>query len=548
MATTEETTENLLLKQRFSDAANKHFTYPSASELLENLEHLEEMIKDHKTVQRPRLQTLENYYKGYNETILEGQRRKEEHQADNRATHNFAKYVSQFIQGYMVGIPIKTSYTKKETEEKLRDMNRLNDADEHNSELILDQSIFGRAYELLYRNKADENRFTGVDVLNTFVIYDDTVERSPIAGVRYLYNNYTEKESVHLYSDSHVISYDFDDGGKLVEKEKKDHSFGGVPIIEYENNRFRQGDFEDVLTLIDLYDGAQSDIANYSQDLNDAILAIFGRFDLDGYGDKDPLEIMKMMKDANLFHFEPPVDAEGREGSADAKYLYKQYDVQGSEAYKNRLANDIHLFTATPNMNDENFSSNQSGEAMKYKLLLLEQKRAAKERHFKKSLRDRYRLINNIMKMASEGEFDVSELTITFTENLPKDTANEIKWFTDAGGILSQKTLLELFRGVDNADEEIKRIKEEERGDPLRLAGNNMYDFPTGEDSGDEEIDQPHDGTTEDEKALNGAQITSVLKVIENIKEGLINADQGIAILIDGLKIDEEAARKIIKK
>lgn len=474
MSTDALTTENKLLKQRFPDEANKHYTYPSIDKLLKNLNHLADMIENHKKIQRPRLQTLENYYKGNNETILSGKRRKEEHQADNRATHNFAKYVSQFIQGYMVGIPIKTSYPDEKVEETLRDMNRINDADEHNSELILDQSIFGRAYELLYRSKVDENRFTTVDVMNTFVIYDDTVERTPIAGVRYFYNDYTKEELVYLYTDTREIIYKYSDDGKLVEEKNKPHSFGGVPIIEYENNRFRQGDFEDVLTLIDLYDGAQSDLANYSQDLQDAMLAIFGRLDLEGYGDKNPLEIMQMMKQANLFHFEPPMDGNGNEGRTDAKYLYKQYDVQGSEAYKSRIANDIHLFTATPNMNDENFGGVQSGEAMKYKLFLLEQKRAAKERRFKKSLRDRYRLINNVMKTAAEGELDVSNLTITFTENLPKNIAQEIQWFIEAGGRLSQKTLLELFRGVENAEEEIERIEEEDNKNPLNQP---IYDF-----------------------------------------------------------------------
>lgn len=468
-------------KQRFPDEAIKHFTYLSADELLDNLEHLSKMIQDHQEHQRPRLKTLESYYKGNNETILTGSRRKEAHQADNRATHNFARYTCQFTQGYMVGIPIKTSYPEKKVEEKLRDMNRINDADEHNSELILDQSIFGRAYELVFRNKDDENRFTTLDVLDTFVVYDDTVERTPIAGVRYFENNYSDEEYVYLYTDKKIYKYKLGNDFKLTHEEEKDHFFKGVPIIEYENDRFRQGDFEDVLTLIDLYDGAQSDIANYSQDLNDAILAIFGRFDLDGYDGKTPLEIMQMMKEANLFHFEPPVDGDGKEGMADAKYLYKQYDVQGAEAYKNRVANDIHLFTATPNMNDEKFSGTQSGEAMKYKLFLLEQKRAAKERRFKKSLRDRYRLINNVMKTAAEGEFDVSKLTITFTENLPKNIAQEIEWFTDAGGVLSQKTLLELFRGVDNADEELERIAAEEKQNPLRQQGKSMYEFPNQE-------------------------------------------------------------------
>ena len=37
------------------------------------------------------------------------------------------------------------------------------------------------------------------------------------------------------------------------------------------------------------------------------------------------------------------------------------------------------MFTNTPDMTDENFSGNQSGEAMKYKLFGLEQRTAIKK-------------------------------------------------------------------------------------------------------------------------------------------------------------------------
>ena len=42
------------------------------------------------------------------------------------------------------------------------------------------------------------------------------------------------------------------------------------------------------------------------------------------------------------------------------------------------------MFTNTPDMTDENFSGNQSGEAMKYKLFGLEQRTAIKEGLFRK--------------------------------------------------------------------------------------------------------------------------------------------------------------------
>src|SRR5699024_8941723 len=138
-------------KKRFSDESNIHYRYSSDKELLGNLDILSKMIRHHQTHQRPRLKTLREYYKGNNEAILVEKRRREEHLADNRATHNFAKYVSQFIQGYMVGVPLKTTYPDERVEERIRDINRENDADEHNSDLVLDQSIYGRAYELIYR-------------------------------------------------------------------------------------------------------------------------------------------------------------------------------------------------------------------------------------------------------------------------------------------------------------------------------------------------------------------------------------------------------------
>ena len=144
------------------------YKYSSAENLLNNEDDLSEFIRHHQTVQRPRLKELRDYYKGHNRMILEadtGKRRLEPHLADNRATHNFAKYVSQFIQGYMMGVPLKTSYPDESVDEQIRDINRLNDADEHNSEIVLDQSIYGRAYELIYRNQYDEVRFTTSDLI-----------------------------------------------------------------------------------------------------------------------------------------------------------------------------------------------------------------------------------------------------------------------------------------------------------------------------------------------------------------------------------------------
>src|SRR5690606_21540533 len=148
----------------------------------------------------------------------------------------FGEYVSNFMQGYMVGIPLKTTYPDEKTDETLRDINRTNDADEHSSDLVLDQSIYGRAYELLYRNKNDETRFAISDVLETFVIYDATVEMNKIAGVRYIDNKFKEETTVYLYTAEKIFTFDMGDDSKLVLLDEKPNPFEHVPIIEYENN------------------------------------------------------------------------------------------------------------------------------------------------------------------------------------------------------------------------------------------------------------------------------------------------------------------------
>ncbi|PAE90930.1 phage portal protein [Shouchella clausii] len=460
--------------RRFSKEANIHYTYPSVEQLVEKTDDLLKFIVHHENEQCPRLRELKDYHEGNNTRILKGRRRKEDHLADHRSVNSFAAYIVDFIQGFIVGIPIKTEYSNSiKINNLLKDINRTNDADEHNSNLVLDQSIYGRAYELLYRSQNDKTRFTISDVLQTFVIYDDTVEMTPLAGVRYFVNQFKDNEkTVYLYTDKNIYKYVVDENGKLSEKETKTHAFNGVPIIEYENNRFRLGDFERVLNLIDLYDEAQSDTANYMTDLNDALLLIKGRLGLE---EEDPIEVAKQMRDANLLYMEPPEFGEGKEGVIDAKYLYKQYDVQGTEAYKDRVKNDIHMFTYTPNLDDNKFAGNKTGEALKYKLFGLEQKRAIKERLFKKSLRNRYRLINNLGNAASEGEFDVNEIKITFTPNLPKSIKDEIDAFVALGGELSEQTKLSLLSTVvENPLEEIERKRQEGQRDRP------TYDFERG--------------------------------------------------------------------
>src|SRR5690625_5175115 len=232
---------------------------------------------------------------------------------------------------------------------------------------------------------------------------------NPIAGVRYVQDVTDEdKYIVYYYKDKEVVVYSAESSfEQLAEIDRTNHVFGGVPLIEYENNKYRYGDFEKELHLIDLYDSAQSDTANYMTDLNDAMLKITGNVQMS-------MDDAKKYREANIMLLEPSKDAEGKEGKVDADYIYKQYDVDGTEAYKNRVRDDILMFTNTPNLLDEKFSGNSSGVAMLFKTFGLEQDRVSKERSFKRSLRNRYRLINNVSEVACVQQFDIADINILF--------------------------------------------------------------------------------------------------------------------------------------
>lgn len=437
----------------------------------DNYSLLRDYIAHHEEIQRPRIQELYDYAEGNNHEISKVGRRREEDMADARAVHNFGKAIASFKQGYLVGNPIRVDYEDDDaTDKALKELSQLNDFHQLNRDLILDLSKVGRAYDLIYRAKDDTTRAVKLDPLGTFVIFDMTLENHSVAGVRYYQKSQFDesKKIVELYTSERIITFEYD--GDLKEIGSVPHAFGLVPITEYLNTGNGMGDYETELSLIDLYDSAQSDTANYMQDLSDAILAVFGRISFPDNVDTDEKQIkfMKQMRKARFMNFEPSVDHNGKEGSVDAKYLYKQYDVNGTEAYKKRVVNDIHKFTNTPDMTDENFSGVQSGEAMKWKVFGLDQERVDMQALFERSLKRRYRLIATVSTLLKEIKgFDVAKLKVTFTPNLPKSLQEKIEAFQALGGELSKETAMRITDIVDDPKAELDKISKEDEESSL---------------------------------------------------------------------------------
>lgn len=446
----------------FGSISNEQFRYASSDELLgtdNGKKVFRGMIETFFSSQQKRLKVLSSYAKGDNYSILSGHRRLDNEKADYRVRHKWGGYISSFATSYVIGNPVSIGILEGANQKQLNTIQEIewnNDINALNGDLALDASIYGRAFEYHFRDKDGADRVVLIDPLEMFVVRDLTVEQNIILAVHLPV--FADKVNMTVYTKDQVITYKSytTNAVRLIVDTVTKHEYKDVPVVEWWNNRYRTGDFESEISLIDAYDAGQSDTANYMSDLNDAMLLIKGDLDALGLSASD----IAKMKDANTLLLQTGMSANGQQTSADAGYIYKQYDVSGTEAYKNRLANDIHRFSRIPNLEDDRFNATSSGIALLYKMIGLEQVRKNKETYFTKALRRRYELISNIHKAINKPLIEANKLTFTFHPNIPQDVWNEIKAYIEAGGTVSQETLMNNASFTDYKTEQGRILKE----------------------------------------------------------------------------------------
>lgn len=525
-------------QQLYGPETNRSYRANSAEEVLDDVNKLASMIRNHHEVQCPRLEALDDYIKARNNGIYsDDSRRNEEERADHRAAHNFAKVINVFDVGYNTGVPIKKVSDNEKINEIIAEYDKENDIEALDSELWRDMKKYGRAYELQYRNKQDKDRSVISNVFETFVCYGLDVEKTPLFAVRYPRYEVGTQEftTVTVYTDKEIITYKPCQMNALrLEEEKREyHYWEEVPITEYSPDRYRMSGYEDVIPLIDLYDAAQSDTANYMTDLNEATMIITGNLNLNKYKTDDLIK----MKKANLMLLTEGVNPDGSKSQTDAKYIYKQYDVTGTEAYKERLQKDIHKISFVPDLTDDSFSGTQSGEAMKYKLFGFQQMAKTGQRGFKKGLMRRYRLLLNMKNYVNEADnASLDNLTITFTPNLPKAVLEELKTLVDSGMEISQETLMGLASFIDDVKAELEKIQKEEKENEQDSVMASMFGNQVQQD----------DGGEVQGKSLNGAQTQSLIAIMSQFGAGALSEGQAVNLISTAIGINKDEARAIL--
>lgn len=401
---------------------------------------------DHNEKNRERYDRLQRYYDGDHD-ILE--RNKDDGLSNNKLVTNLAEYITDMSAGYLLGNPVKYQASEGVDISAIEKEYKLQSITDLDYDIAENSSIYGIDYEYVYMNEDSLPRSAELDVRNTIMVYDNTVEHSKLFAVNYrpVYSgngNKPDSYDVMVLTRTHIIEGVLKKGSWT--STERPHAFSTIPLIEYRNNKRMTGDFESVIHLIDAYNITQSDRVNEREQLVDAIL-VFKGVTLDSEQKQQVID--------NRVIAGVPTDAA-------VEYVTKMVNEADIDVLRKNIENDIHKISKTPNMTDENFVGNSSGVAIRYKLLPFEQKTKKKERYIERGLMQRMRLYMNALTATSKAKMtSIDDVDAVFRRNLPSNDYETSQMINNLIGVVDKELLVGQLSFVEDAKETVEQAAKE---------------------------------------------------------------------------------------
>lgn len=440
-------------------------TYPrdGYDETALSKELIYKLIRKH-TQERSRLQKLKKYYLG--EHAILNHTRRNVNAPNYKTVANHAKDIADTSTGYFMGNPIKYNNTADSDLEPLLLAFDGAEIDQVDAQNALNMAIYGRAYEYIYAKEGlTELDSTSVDPENVFLVYDDSIERKALFAVYYYEIKDDTKDATKYQAEVftqnlhyHIVLRDSSTGTTQHENVEP-HNLGQIPIIEYRNNHFAIGDYEQQISLIDAYNSLMGNRVNDKEQAVESILVLYGAQLADNL--EDAREAMSILAEEGLL--ELPSE------SARAEFLKNTLDESATEILRKALKEDIYTFSHVPNLTDENFAGNSSGVAMEYKLLGLEMITKTKEANYKRGLRQRITIFAHYLGM-QQIALEAHSIVPQFSRGLPKNLLELSQIINNLEGKVSLRQLISLLPFIEDPDAELEALKEQKE--------ENMEQFP----------------------------------------------------------------------
>lgn len=434
------------------------------------LELIKKYIELFKAQELPRLKKLERYYKTKNDRIV-NRTFEDESKPNNKLAHAYAAYITDTLSAYMVGKPVAYSTQDTTLNAEIDKIMNYNDSADNDLSIAESQSIYGRAYELMYVDEDGHTRFKGLNTLESIPIYDGTVENNLKYFIRYC----EEQNPVTLvttitawvYDNKGCSEYGGSSVGDLTLINTVENVFGYIQINEYINNNFYEGDFEKVISLIDAYDLMCSDTLNELDYFSDAYL-LFANCEIDT--DSNSIQDMKNNR---------IIQAQSGENgqAATVQWLTKNANDVQCENTKKRTVDEIHKLSKVPNLDPSAFVSHTTASHVFYSLLSTEDLVSKKEKKFKKGLQQRLEKIVYLLNVKGiDTNYDYRDIAITFNRNIPQGLESIADPISKLRDLISDETLISLIPGITNPLEELKkrdaqREKQNQKLDTYNLLG-----------------------------------------------------------------------------
>lgn len=404
---------------------------------------------DRHTQEAGRYKRLMEYYLG--EHKIRDRKKASESTSNNRVVCNHAKYIVDMTKSYLIGNPVSYAVSEDYDIEVIKNSYIVQDMPTVDGAIEKQMSIYGKGFELIYADEESEPKSVCLSPVNTFMVYSTSVDKKPIMGVHYfkkfdLDGNVTGAECI--VCDAHSIySYEGQAFGNMKLSRVQMHYFGDIPMIEYRNNEEEQGDFEQLIPLIDAYNMLTSDRVNDKEQFVEAFLFLTGI-------ELDDEQVKKLREEKILMGYE----------GARAEYLSKVMTEADIQVLSDSLRRDIHRFSMVPDLSDEQFGNNLSGVAIKYKLMGFEQQVRNKERYFARALKKRLELYINYYSLKGSMQYvPIHRIDIVFTRNMPVNELEISQMIQNLAGIATKETLLSQLSFVSDAKEEAALVKEENK-------------------------------------------------------------------------------------
>lgn len=428
-----------------------------------SIELINYCIEEHEK-EIPRLEMLFDYYEG--NPHKKGQKSAETpHDRDEYFVNN-AKYVTDLMIGFTVGAPISYTAAKGKDISPVLDAMDTMKIKKHDKELEKGLSTMGVGTELHYFaiKPGTENetipKVAWIDPRGMILVVDDTVDKNKLFAIRPVEKQDLKRNKfweVQVYTSKGVFYYKSKNKklstSEMMEKVKyKEHFYQEVPVVEFRNNEEKQGDYEQQLSQIDKYNLLQSDRIKDKENFVKAIMILYG-FDL-------PEEEPKKVGTNRTTVISAPPKEEG----GGAEYLTNTFSESEVEVLAKSLAADFHKTTYVPNLNDEKFAGNISGEAMKYKLFGLLLILAIKIGYLEDGIEERLHLLQNILNVKGNN-VDVEGTTIKFKPNLPINRSEIITQIRDSQEFIPLLISLGWLDDIDDPAEIVEMLDEQKKKD-----------------------------------------------------------------------------------